>query len=367
MQNSLALGYGQADTDDMALLRAPVAPAAHEVATPRKDHRLRSGTPAHLPTALQRLLHAVAQSEYRFITPTPATHQRILARPARHAGLTLRDVFGWNLPFAENDLSAEIFTLMREADVLIATGGRFRSSVRIASLGNDLFLHSAFPTSQDDAVFFGPDTYRFARFIAQSLAADKRPAGGCRLLDIGCGSGAGAIAAARTLTSQAQDGTVPADIWLNDINPLALQFAAINAAQANIGVCLAPGDALNAVDGQFDLIISNPPYMDDGAQRAYRHGGARLGRALSVRIVAEALPRLAPGGTLLLYTGVAIVGGVDPFHAEVGALLATGRFDWSYGEIDPDVFGEELERPQYARAERIAAVGLVATRRRRPD
>ena len=39
-------------------------------------------------------------------------------------------------------------------------------------------------------------------------------------------------------------------------------------------------------------------------------------------------------------------------------LLAHTRFD--YRELDPDVFGEELERAPYARAERIAVVALDA-------
>jgi hypothetical protein len=34
-----------------------------------------------------------------------------------------------------------------------------------------------------------------------------------------------------------------------------------------------------------------------------------------------------------------------------------------YEEIDPDVFGEELDRPAYATADRIAAVGLTAIKR----
>jgi hypothetical protein len=34
----------------------------------------------------------------------------------------------------------------------------------------------------------------------------------------------------------------------------------------------------------------------------------------------------------------------------------------AYGELDPDVFGEELDTPAYACAERIAAVGLVVQR-----
>jgi hypothetical protein len=34
-----------------------------------------------------------------------------------------------------------------------------------------------------------------------------------------------------------------------------------------------------------------------------------------------------------------------------------------YEEIDPDVFGEELERPAYAHVDRIAAVGLTVIKR----
>ena len=43
--------------------------------------------------------------------------------------------------------------------------------------------------------------------------------------------------------------------------------------------------------------------------------------------------------------------------------LARIGFDVSYGEIDPDVFGEELEREDYADVDRIAVVGLVAVKR----
>jgi hypothetical protein len=44
-------------------------------------------------------------------------------------------------------------------------------------------------------------------------------------------------------------------------------------------------------------------------------------------------------------------------------LLKDRQLDWSYTEIDPDVFGEELEQTAYAHVERIAAVGLTVTRK----
>ena len=60
---------------------------------------------------------------------------------------------------------------------------------------------------------------------------------------------------------------------------------------------------------------------------------------------------------------MAIVHGVDPFIAELQPLLDAAGLAWSYEEIDPDVFGEELDRPVYAHIDRIAAVGMVATRK----
>ncbi len=312
-----------------------------------------------------RLLREAAAAGYCFTTPTPLTHQRVLARRGPVAGTTLRDVFGWNLPFESRTLSPQLLGVLDSAGWLEACGPLLRSGVRIASLDDDLFLHSAYPTLAADAVFFGPDTYRFANFMRQALGlrAPQQPGPRqLRVLDVGCGSGAGGVVAARALSRAG----AAVELTLNDINPLALRYAAINAQVAGMPVLLAEGDALSAVEGAFDIIVSNPPYLDDAAQRAYRHGGSGLGRALSVRIATEALTRLAPGGQLLLYTGVAIVAGSDPFLAALRPRLEASDCHWSYGEIDPDVFGEELDRPVYADSDRIAAVGLVVTRALRP-
>lgn len=314
------------------------------------------------PHPLLDVLRTLAVSHYQFTTTTPRTHQHQYALRALEGGTSLRDIFGWNLPFAGNALGESLLTLMTEADILRSHAKGWQSTVRVASLGDKLFLHSAYPSTEPTAVFFGPDTYRFVRFIRQALQhtppalSDGAP---MRILDIGCGSGAGGIFAAHYL---AEVG-INARVTMNDINPLALHYTAINAQAAEVPIVAALGDTFSAVSGDFDLIISNPPYLDDVAQRTYRHGGARLGRALSVRIAAEALGRLAPGGKLLLYTGVAMVDGMDPFLTELLPLLAASDCDWWYEEIDPDIFGEELERPVYAHAERIAAVGLIAARK----
>ena len=57
-----------------------------------------------------------------------------------------------------------------------------------------------------------------------------------------------------------------------------------------------------------------------------------------------------------------MVDGRDAFLEAARAMLTSDAFGWTYRELDPDVFGEELEKPGYERVERIAAVALTVTR-----
>ena len=298
---------------------------------------------------LTRLARAVQATGYHFTTPTPATHARVNARPSA-AARTLRDVFGWSRQFTGDVVPPDILGAMAEADAMvIEAGGMRRSAVRLSSLEGLLFLHSAYPTIAPDSVFFGPDTYRFAQAILPRLHARVR-----RAVDIGCGAGPGAVLIARAQPS--------AEVLAVDINPRALQLTAANAALAGVAVHPVESDLLAAVAGEFDLIVANPPYLVDPAERPYRHGGGPLGAGLSLAILAAARDRLAPGGRLVLYTGAAIVDGEDPFFTAAASMLAASGLDWRYREVDPDVFGEELDRGAYVAADRIAAVVLEVCR-----
>jgi SAM-dependent methyltransferase len=243
--------------------------------------------------------------------------------------------------------------MMRQAGVLVEGDERWRATVRASTLGGNLYFHSAYPTSDEDAVFFGPDTYRFMAAIERAFAVLPVPVR--RVADIGCGAGPAAIGIA---------GRYPdAEVLALDINDAALTLTRANAELAGAGnVSARHSDLLDGVDGDFDLIVSNPPYLLDPAKRTYRHGGGRYGAGLSVAIVKAAMARLCAGGSLLLYTGVAMTGPDDPFLAEIAPLLDDARAVWRYEEIDPDVFGEEVGTSGYEDIERIRAVWLHAVK-----
>ena len=304
--------------------------------------------------ALVRLGEALRTAGYAFTTPTPATHARVNARPENSGAKDLRDVFGWSRPFTRDVVPNDMFASMRDAGILAEENGLFRSRVRVSSLVGELFFHSAFPTSEGNAVFFGPDTYRFARAIRAGLK--ERTAAIANAVDIGCGAGPGGILVAKHAPA--------ARVFMTDINDSALRLARVNASLAGTPNAVARrSDILAHVDGTFDLIVSNPPYLNDALGRAYRHGGGDLGADLSLKILEAALPRLAPAGTLILYTGTAIVAGRDLFRDAALPGLTAGDFAWTYEEVDPDVFGEELETEAYRGADRIAAVVLNVTKR----
>jgi hypothetical protein len=126
--------------------------------------------------ALMRLGRDLLAQGYRFTTITPASHGMVQARPHERPP-TLRDIFGWSLPFLPEHLPPHMLAALIEAGALVGLAGRSRSAVRFSTLGDQIFVHSAFPTEQADAVFFGPDTYRFARAVrSTSVRAAARAA-----------------------------------------------------------------------------------------------------------------------------------------------------------------------------------------------
>lgn len=298
--------------------------------------------------ALQALLRELAGAGYRFVTPTPSTHRRVAERLATARPHDLRDVLGWRRPFRPSEQNGAVVDHLAAADALEAVGTDLaRSRLRASTLGDLILLHSPSGAGRDE-VFLGPDSHRFAALLRRE-ARDARPDG--RFMDIGTGAGAGALTLA---------GLHPrAEVLAGDVNPEALRLTRINARHAGLRVVAAQSSGMAGVDGDFDVIVANPPYIAGDAGRTYRDGGDGLGTRLALDWMAEAVDRLRPGGRIILYTGSPIVDGRDRVREAMTNLAAEAGGVLAYDELDPDVFGGTLGQTAYADVERIAAVGAV--------
>ncbi|HFI0794945.1 TPA: peptide chain release factor N(5)-glutamine methyltransferase [Streptococcus suis] len=93
-----------------------------------------------------------------------------------------------------------------------------------------------------------PETEELVDLILQ-----ENSRAGLRILDIGTGSGAIAISLAKARPNW--------EVVAVDISEDALAVAQENARSNQVSIQFIQSDVLQAVTGQFDIIVSNPPYI----------------------------------------------------------------------------------------------------------
>ena len=154
-----------------------------------------------------------------------------------------------------------------------------------------------------------------------------------RVLDIGVGSGAIALAIA--------DEHEGARVVAVDSSERALSLARENKARAGVNgrVRLVGGDLTSGVEGSFDLVVSNPPYVSPGEYktlepeiRLYEPYEAVVGVGVGAKVATEARSLLRPGGRIVLECG-------DGQSAELAAALRS----LGYADVleTPDLAGRD--------------------------
>jgi release factor glutamine methyltransferase len=153
-----------------------------------------------------------------------------------------------------------------------------------------------------------------------------------RVLDVGTGSGAIALAIA--------DEHPGARVTAIDVSADALSLARENAARTGLAIELLEHDLQEGLpDGPYDLVVSNPPYVDPDELpalmpdvREYEPHLALVGSGATEAVASAALEALVPEGRIVLEVG-------DGQAPATAALL--GRLGYTDVVTTPDLTGRD--------------------------
>jgi release factor glutamine methyltransferase len=154
-----------------------------------------------------------------------------------------------------------------------------------------------------------------------------------RVLDVGTGSGAIALSVA--------DEHARAIVTAVDASPGALAVARANAVRAGLEerVRFLAGDGLAGLDGSFDLVVSNPPYVApeelaslEPEVRDWEPREALLDEGMGEAIAADARRVLAPGGWLVLECAA---------HRTIGVAALLRTLGYADVAVTRDLAGRE--------------------------
>jgi ribosomal protein L3 glutamine methyltransferase len=147
----------------------------------------------------------------------------------------------------------------------------------------------------------------FAELIHTRFEPWLEPGRVSRILEIGTGSGCIAVACAVAFPD--------AQVVATDLSADALAVARINVERHGLArqICLLEADLFAGVEGRFDLIVSNPPYVPEaevlGLPAEYVHepalalGSGTDGLESTRRILQDAHRHLEPEGLLAVEVG----------------------------------------------------------------
>lgn len=173
--------------------------------------------------------------------------------------------------------------------------------------------------------------------VIEAVIAGMKPEAGSRtpealrIVDVGTGSGAIALALAKEFPH--------AEIHATDISAPALEIARANAARHQLAdrIHFHQADLLAGLDPPFDFVVSNPPYVGESEAdqvqlevRRFEPRNAVFAGASGVEVIERLIPTaqatLKPGGWLVMEISGTIAG-------RVRSLLK----GWSEVVIKPDL------------------------------
>lgn len=185
---------------------------------------------------------------------------------------------------------------MDERDVLRETLKRRGEGEPLQYISGDAAFRHIVVKTRKGVLIPRPETEVLVDAVIESLASVENP----MVLEVGCGTGCIACSLAREIGAQ---------VTATDISSEAVECALNNVEMLGLEdlVTIVECDCVEGIEGSFDCIVSNPPYIPSaelpelpreviGFEPALALDGGEDGLVFFDRLVAEALPLLKKGG-----------------------------------------------------------------------
>ena len=269
---------------------------------------------------------------------TAAALLREAAQALRAAGVTaaerdaerlLRHVLGWDRAALVARPESPI-TAQAESEFGALVARRARREPLQHLVGTQAFWRHDFVVT-NDVLIPRPETELLVEAALELLRPLTRPL----IVDVGTGSGCIAL----SLAAERPD----AEVHATDVSQPALRVARENARRLGLErrVAFHAGDLLEPVanrSGAIDLVVSNPPYVDEAERdalapevRDHEPAGALYapehGLGVYRRLVPAAARALRPEATLVLELGAGQRAVVERLCVEAGLAVAGVRTD----------------------------------------
>jgi methylase of polypeptide subunit release factors len=157
-----------------------------------------------------------------------------------------------------------------------------RKGVEVPALGARVHPHYG---------VYAPVRGEYVDLVAEAVR--QHPVAGKRALDVGTGTGVLAFLLARA----------GARVVAADLEPRAVACASDNAARLGLAGAVEVVRADLFVDGPFDLVVSNPPWLPGAAHTPLERAVYDPGGLFLARLLAGLPSHLAPGGEAWLVVG----------------------------------------------------------------
>jgi hypothetical protein len=200
----------------------------------------------------------------------------------------------------------------------------WRFMYRIVPYEDRYFVTTRFQRETNHFTYLSFDSLYLAAFISQRLA--ELDLTGKRALDLGTGSG--------ILACEISDRFD--DIIGTDLSAPAIEMARLNAALNGLDHCTFKQTSLyEGISGEFDLIVSNPPFIhwdDQDAGPLDSDGGHPFGLGITFAVLNDLPDYLSAGGRAIILTRSPCLNSKDYLYGRLADYLPAD-FGWHYSRV----------------------------------